>query len=788
MIKRGCVLLFKKNRQQEDKSSLVISHAVEGEQIAIAFRHMRLSAIVVLVNAVILTWALWGAVDTRILLGWCSGQFVAMGWRCLKCRSYRLDNKSRTPSEWKNVFLIGMSLSAIVWGMAPLILFPMSVLHQTFLIIIIAGMSAGAVSSLSSIRYAAQIYVTIILLPMIGVVLMQEGSLYVALAFVMLLYWILLLILARRIYDNITTALRSRILHEEALSELELSEERFETIFQEAPTGIFYYDNDLIIIESNIEMMNILKISREQMIGLDMKKLPDTSLLEALSAPIKGKKGYYEGSYKSMINKIDLWITLQTSPIYDINRTIIGGVAIGTDITKRIVAEEKMKHQAYFDALTDIPNRVLLKDRIMQALIHYHRHHSLVAILFLDLDHFKKINDSLGHHVGDALLIETAKRLVKVCREGDTVARLGGDEFVLLLEELGSDPLIAAGRAEGVAEKIHDALSLGFDVGLSELILTSSSIGISLVSSNDQTVDDLLKFADTAMYQAKKEGRNTTRFYQEQMDQWIKKRIYLENGLRYAIQNGELELYYQPVIDIATQRIVGAEALLRWNHPELGIVMPDDMISIAEESGLIVGIGEWVLREACTQFMAWKTTHPNSTSMNRIAINVSVIQFRQSDFVDTVIRIITESGIDPSMVEIELTESMIIDRIDAVIEKMQRLREFGISLSMDDFGTGYSSLAYLKQLPFSTLKIDRSFVRDIMSDSDDAALVETILSIASIFNLEVIAEGVEEIEQYAFLLEHHCQYFQGYLCSKPMQVKSFEALLNHDVQQCQALY
>ncbi len=316
----------------------------------------------------------------------------------------------------------------------------------------------------------------------------------------------------------------------------------------------------------------------------------------------------------------------------------------------------------------------------------------------------------------------------------------------------------------------------------------SSSVGISLVNSDEQTVDDLLKFADTAMYQAKKEGRNTTRFYQEQMDQWIKKRIFLENGLRHAIENNELELYYQPVIEIESQKIVGAEALLRWNHPELGIVMPDDMISIAEESGLIVPIGEWVLREACAQFVRWRCKQTSKVHLQRIAINVSAVQFRQSDFVDRVIRIVAETGIVPCMLELELTESTVIDKIDTVIDKMSRLRNAGISISMDDFGTGYSSLAYLKRLPFTTLKIDKSFVRDIMSDKDDAALVQTILSIASIFHLEVIAEGVEELDQYLFLRDHHCHYFQGYLCSKPVQVGSFEELLAHDIQRCQALY
>lgn len=258
----------------------------------------------------------------------------------------------------------------------------------------------------------------------------------------------------------------------------------------------------------------------------------------------------------------------------------------------------------------------------------------------------------------------------------------------------------------------------------------------------------------------------------------------MENALRNAVKNNELELYYQPVIEIATRKIIGAEALLRWNHPQMGLVMPDEMIEIAEESGLIVSIGEWVLREACTQFVKWRADRVGVSPIERIAINISAVQFRQNDFVDKVINIVAESGIVPSMLELELTESVIVDKIDTVIEKIKRLRKAGIAISMDDFGTGYSSLAYLKRLPFTTLKIDRTFVRDITIDEDDAALIETILSMASIFKLDVIAEGVETIEQFEFLASHGCQYFQGYLCSKTVQVSKFEELFLHEIQSC----
>jgi len=759
------------------------------EQVRIAYKQSFASVFPLFFAGVIIAHMFFQTPVFLITTVWFLAVILTLLWRLWAWHNFRTHPEMHDARTWERHFTYVMLSSALVWGSVAFFIFKSpNVLQQFFLIFLIAGISSIASGTLASLFGLAVLFLLVLLAPLFFVMVFNGGMEYQMMGILVITFFALLVSAARRIHQNIMSALKSKILHEKATQALNLSEERFETIFKDAPAGIFYYDSDLIVIDSNVEMMQILKINKENMIGLDLKKLPDKCLDEAISAPFGEHKGYYEGPYTSMIKKLELWITLRTSPMYDTKRNIIGGVAIVTDITERINAEEKIKHQAYFDALTDIPNRILLKDRIEQSLAHYRRHHNLIAIMFLDLDHFKSINDSLGHHIGDLLLIETASRLTSICREGDTVARLGGDEFVILLNELGTNPHVAATRAETVAEKIHNALSIPFDVGQTEAIITSSSIGIAIANSDNQNADDLLKFADTAMYQAKKEGRNTTRFYQEKMDQWIKKRLFLENGLRHAIKNGELELYYQPVLEIVTKRIVGAEALLRWNHPEMGLVMPDEIIDIAEESGLIVSIGEWVLREACTQFVQWRAAHMNKWHIERIAVNVSAVQFRQSDFVDKVIRIVAETGIVPSMLELELTESMIIDKMDSVINKMNRLRTAGISLSMDDFGTGYSSLAYLKRLPFTTLKIDRSFIRDIMSDKDDAALVETILSIASIFNLDVIAEGVETIEQFNFLERHGCGYFQGYLCSKPVQVSTFEELLNYDIQSCQSNY
>jgi len=760
---------------------------IRNEQIAIAYKQAFASIFPLFFGAFVVLSLFYKTHLSGFVLLWFSIVIVTLIWRIWLLNDYRRNFHRFDYSIWERRFKYVMYSSALIWGSSAFFIFQTPEhLHHLFIIFLLTGIASVASGTLASLLGLTVVFLSFLLTP-VFIVMGFNGEFEVQMMGVLVLaFYMLLVSAAKRINANIMDALRSKILHQKAANALAISEERFETIFKEAPIGIFYYDTDLIVMETNNEMLQALQIPRETMIGLDLKALSDTRLFEALNLSVNGQKGFYEGPYTSTFVELNMWVSLRTSPIYDAERRLIGGVGIVSDITERMNAEEKIKHQAYFDTLTNIPNRALLKDRVDQSLAHYRRYGSLIAIMFLDLDHFKSINDSLGHYVGDMLLIETATRLSRICREGDTVARLGGDEFIILLNELGNDPMIAATRAETVAEKIHEIFSTPFDIGMAEPISTSSSVGIVLVSSKDQTSDDLLKFADTAMYQAKKEGRNTTRFYQEEMDQWIKKRLFLENALRSAIKNNELELYYQPVIEMKTKQIIGAEALLRWNHPELGLIMPDEMIEIAEESGLIVGIGEWVLREACTQFVRWRAENLSHSHIDRIAVNVSAVQFRQSDFVDKVIRTVAETGLVPSMLELELTESTVIDNIDIVIEKMNRLRLAGIGISMDDFGTGYSSLGYLKKLPFTTLKIDRSFVRDIISDADDAALVETILSMASIFKFDVIAEGVETIEQFKFLESHGCQYFQGYLCSKPVQVKHFEELLVHEIQSCTA--
>jgi diguanylate cyclase (GGDEF)-like protein/PAS domain S-box-containing protein len=450
-----------------------------------------------------------------------------------------------------------------------------------------------------------------------------------------------------------------------------------------------------------------------------------------------------------------------SAPLIDSNSRHRGRIWYFRDITDRRVAEERVQFLAYYDALTGLPNRSLLQDRLVKALAGARRQKCKVALLFLDLDRFKAINDSLGHSVGDLLLQEVAGRLKGWARELDTVARLGGDEFLIVLTGVKE-----VADAAVAADRIVRSMTAGFTVQGHPLNV-SCSLGISIFPEHGADSETLIKNADAAMYSAKENGRNNFRFFTEDMNAQVVERLTLENSLRQALDKKELFLMYQPQMDIATGRITGLEALLRWQHPDLGLVPPDKFIRIAENSGLIVPIGEWVLRTACRQARKWQDEGLPAMS---VAVNVSAVQFRQEDFCDLISRALAESGLAPQYLELELTESLLLANADVTLSVVQQLKAMGLTLAIDDFGTGYSSFSYLRQFRVSKLKIDRVFVRDIAVNPDDAAIATAIISMAKSLKLKVIAEGVENEAQMSFLRSHHCDEIQGYYFSKPLAV------------------
>ena len=455
-------------------------------------------------------------------------------------------------------------------------------------------------------------------------------------------------------------------------------------------------------------------------------------------------------------------------------------VALVRDITARKQADEQIAFLAYHDNLTGLPNNRLFKDRLQQSIAHAQRNDAQLAVMFLDLDRFKLINDSMGHDVGDKLLQVIADRLTEGTRRQDSVginiafdansvARLGGDEFTILLENVGGQLSITT-----VAKRLIELSALPIHIDSHE-IFTSASIGIALYPNDGTEVDSLLKNADTAMYHAKKQGRNNYQFFDPSMNEASVEQLAIETSLRKAIENNELALYYQPQISISTKQIVGMEALLRWRHPGKGFISPSAFIPVAEETGMIINIGEWVIREACKQGADWTSRGFEPVV---ISVNLSAKQLREERLNEIIAQILVETGMNPKYLGLELTESAIILDPERALERLKNIKSLGIKMSMDDFGTGYSSLSYLKKFPLDTLKIDQSFIHDLMTNNEDASLVKAIISMAHSLGMDVVAEGVEHQAQLDFLGENNCDTIQGYLYSRPIPANEMEKLLS----------
>ena len=463
-------------------------------------------------------------------------------------------------------------------------------------------------------------------------------------------------------------------------------------------------------------------------------------------------------------------VSVSGDPVFDAEGTFVGYRGVGTDHTERKRAEEKIKELAFFDQLTGLPNRTLLLDRLKQSMTATARSERYGSLLFIDLDNFKTLNDTLGHDMGDLLLIQVAKRLGECVRAGDTVARLGGDEFVVMLPSLSLSEQDTAAHTEAMGKKILSALGQAYQLA-GRSYHSTPSIGITLFNGQRATIDDLMKQADLAMYKSKEAGRNTLRFFDPAMETAVMARAQLESDFRVALHEQQLILHYQAQV-VRDNRVTGAEALVRWQHPQRGLVAPAEFIPLAEETGLIVALGNWVLETACTQLALWASQAEMAPLT--VAVNVSVQQFRRPDFAENVLDIIRKTGANAQLLKLELTESVLVDNVEDIIGKMIALKAAGVGFSLDDFGTGYSSLSYLQRLPLDQLKIDESFVRDVITDPNDAAIAKTIVALAENLGLGVIAEGVETEMQCAFLANVGCHAYQGYYFSRPLPVEEFE--------------
>ncbi len=570
--------------------------------------------------------------------------------------------------------------------------------------------------------------------------------------------------------EHISRAIR----HARTRARLEARLKLQDAALRAVANGIVITDSDAIIQWANPAFTQMTGYELEEALGrkpgdLSHSGLNDPSLYENLWRTILAGQ-VWRGELVNKRKDGSLYNEeLAITPVRNAQGVIRHFVAFKQDISERRANEEKIRQLAFYDVLTNLPNRRLLLDRLQQALASRGRNHRPGALLFIDLDDFKGLNDTLGHDVGDLLLIQVARRLTECVREGDTVSRLGGDEFVVMLESLNGTLEEAALQAEMVGEKILAALNRPYLLNGNEQRSTPS-IGITLFNTSHDNIEELLKRADLAMYQAKEAGRNTLRFFDHTMQARVEARAALESELRRGLRARQFLLYYQPQVD-GLGRLTGAEALLRWEHPSRGLVPPGAFIALAEETGLIVSLGHWVLEQASRQLVAW-AKNPGTAHLT-LAVNVSARQFRHPDFVDQVLAIIDHIGANPHRLKLELTESLLLDNVENTVEKMTALKARGLGFALDDFGTGYSSLTYLKRLPLDQLKIDRSFVQDVLQNTNDAAIARTIIALGHSLGLPVIAEGVETSQQRDFLASHGCSNFQGYLFGKPMPAAIF---------------
>ncbi len=552
---------------------------------------------------------------------------------------------------------------------------------------------------------------------------------------------------------------------------------RIAAIAFESQEGVLVTNEQFEILRTNRAFSRISGYSAEEALGNTLDLLKSGRHDESFFAEMHHQLhtvGEWKGEIWNRCKNGDVYLYyMTTTGVIHVDGRLRHYVSTLVDITQKEAAAKEIEHLAFYDALTQLPNRRLLMDRMQQAFSSCLRsgHHG--ALLCLDLDHFKNLNDTLGHDMGDVLLQQVSQRLKSSVREGDTVARFGGDEFLVLLEDLSAHAEEAAEQTQQMGRKVLSVLNQPYLLG-SHTVHSTPSIGAVLFSGHNQTMDELVKYADLAMYAAKAEGRNTIRFFDPMMQAAVSARIALENDLRVALAEEQFQLYYQVQMDNGTTA-VGAEALIRWHHPERGMVPPVQFIGLAEETGLILPIGLWVLQTACEQLRRWQQ-NPRTADL-QLAINVSARQFRQPNFVEQVCAVLQQSGARPDRLKLELTESLALDDVEDTIAKMTTLRKLGLHFSMDDFGTGQSSLSYLTRLPLDQLKIDQSFVRNIGIQHADALIVQTIIGMTQSLGIEVIAEGVETEEQHVFLQQHGCTLCQGYLYSRPVPLDEFERLL-----------
>lgn len=753
------------------------SDQIRLEQVRLLYHNSTSSILLSFFGGLLLCWTQWAVISHTTIGAWLALFVIVYIVRFFLIFEYKKFNIAHhSPDRWHNRFVVTTYIVAGLWGAASLYLFPQnSHLHQAIFFIIITGMTASAVAALSPSLATVVGFLSLALLPLIAKMLFIGSTESYLLGLLVIIFWLVNLFNARKIHASIHDNILLRLQGMERERILSTSEERYRHIFDNAPLGIFHYNTEAVVIDANDTFINIIEGDREFIIGFNMlTMMKDQKMLRVIKKALAIGEGYFEGDYTTITSGKTTPIRIFFKAIRSSDQTIIGGVGIVEDFTERKRAEQQIEYHATYDSLTGLPNRRLLLNQLNNEISRARRHGHHGALLFIDLDNFKTINDSLGHSVGDKLLTLVAARIKEFIRQEDSAARMGGDEFTIILTHLNTVVEPAVNKAREIAEELSLCLSNPCQIEGQTLHITPS-VGISLFPKEGAGADEILKQADTAMYRAKAAGRNEIRFFLPSMQEAANERLRLNTELRQALDCKEFAIFYQPQVE-QSGKIIGAEALLRWHHPERGIVPPGLFLRIAEETGLMIEIGQWVMQTACRHISEWTKSGLLKKSVV-VAVNISGKEFAAPDFIDSVASVLQETGARPEHLGIELTEGSLVSTGGDIVNKITRLRKMGIKFSVDDFGTGYSSLSYLKKLPLNTLKIDRSFVNDIQDAENNVVLVDTIIMMTKNLGLEVIAEGVETEEELRYLSERGCDTYQGYYFSKPVPVETFSRML-----------
>ena len=686
-------------------------------------------------------------------------------------------DKLKNADLWLDRYYTNVLISGIIWGSSAFLLFPESdLINQMILLLFLFTIGFSSLGVLATKSDLLLTYVLVMYGPILWRLFFIEGDIYLNMAYAVMALVLLMMIVANYYGKVITNSLNDRQHFTDMKASHEKLKERFFSLFERAPVGIYYYNKALELQDVNREFAEMNKVAnKEELTGISLyHAINNSQIIQAHKNVFNKQTGNYRGPIKALLNNDkDIYVDLSTMPMLNSDGDVAGGITIVNDITTEITARDTMMRNAYYDMLTDIPNRTLLMDTLKKVIEDKQTDDTYAALLFFDIDHFKKINTSFGHDIGDKVLKKVAKRIKTSVGNSEMFARISGDKFVILLPTIGKTIEDAKTFTSDYIADINENFIAPLRVAGKEYHL-SFSIGAVLFSNSNASAFDLLKRSETAMYEAKKSGRGSTEFYQDSMSIQAKELLLLENDIHKAIKNDEFEMYYQPQMNVESNEIIGAEALIRWHHPEKGLLMPDEFIPLSEESGIIVKLEEWIF-DRIMQDTKKMITHMGAFNLDHIAINISTVHFMEPHFVEKMMLLVNKHEVEPEWFELEITESGIMRNIDDAVSKIKELKNFGFTFSIDDFGTGYSSLSHLKELPVDVIKIDQSFIRNM--NEDDEMIIEAVVSIGQKFNLEVLAEGVESNEILTYLKDINCNTYQGHYAHTAIELGKFEALL-----------